>query len=209
MFWQRRCQFPGWLATSGAMMSGIEKDRTGNEPVLAAWQVRSERFVVSDRWIRIRAQACETSEGARIDPFYLIDTADVVAVTAITEDDNLVLVERQPPFGEWTDVTYKAQHRQQDVGVELARRLRLHVAELDVAELVGRCGAANVVQLVEREQSRLSRFHGSLILRDRGTMCTEPITAMRFTVPPERWMPQAPVCGTDAGLARCRPSLEP
>jgi 8-oxo-dGDP phosphatase len=47
---------------------------------------------MSDPWLTLRADSCETVEGARIDPFYVIETADVVAVIAVSADDQLVLV---------------------------------------------------------------------------------------------------------------------
>jgi 8-oxo-dGTP pyrophosphatase MutT (NUDIX family) len=59
---------------------------------LPPWRVLSSRVVMSDPWLTLRADTCETVEGARIDPFYVIETADVVAVIAISTDDQLVLV---------------------------------------------------------------------------------------------------------------------
>ncbi len=56
------------------------------------WRVLSSRVVVSDRWLTLRADTCETVEGARIDPFYVIETADVAAVIAVSTDDQLLLV---------------------------------------------------------------------------------------------------------------------
>ena len=48
--------------------------------------------------------------------------------------DDLVLLERQAPLGERADVAHEAEHRQHDVRFDLARRLRLHVAEHEVGE---------------------------------------------------------------------------
>lgn len=56
------------------------------------WRVLSSRIVVSDRWLTLRADSCETVGGARIEPYYVIETFDFVAVIAVTADDQLVLV---------------------------------------------------------------------------------------------------------------------
>ena len=56
------------------------------------WRVLASRIIVSDPWLTLRADTCETVEGARIDPFYVVETADIVAVIACTTDGQLVLV---------------------------------------------------------------------------------------------------------------------
>jgi len=59
---------------------------------LPGWRVRSSRLVVDDRWLRLRADSCETAEGVAIDPFYVIETADIAACVALTRRQELVLV---------------------------------------------------------------------------------------------------------------------
>ena len=56
------------------------------------WRVLSSRIVISDRWLTLRADSCETVDGTRIEPYYVIETFDFVAVIAVTTDDQLVLV---------------------------------------------------------------------------------------------------------------------
>ena len=56
------------------------------------WRTLSSRIVVSDRWLTLRADTCETADGVRIDPFYVVDSVDVIVAIALTEDRQLVLV---------------------------------------------------------------------------------------------------------------------
>ena len=59
---------------------------------LLPWLTLSSRVQLDDRWIRVRADACQTAEGVRIDPFYVIETPDVGVIIAITTDRQIVLV---------------------------------------------------------------------------------------------------------------------
>jgi 8-oxo-dGTP pyrophosphatase MutT (NUDIX family) len=59
---------------------------------LQPWRIHSSRLLVDDRWLRLRADACETTEGVAIDPFYVIETADVAVCVAVTQQQELVLV---------------------------------------------------------------------------------------------------------------------
>jgi len=56
------------------------------------WKVLSERTVVKDQWIDLRAQRCLTPRGAVLDPFYLLALPDFVHVVALTEEGDVVLV---------------------------------------------------------------------------------------------------------------------
>lgn len=56
------------------------------------WTVLETRSIIKDRWMRLRADACETPSGQRIDPYYVLDYPDWVCVVAITPEGELVLV---------------------------------------------------------------------------------------------------------------------
>ena len=56
------------------------------------WKVLSERIVVKDQWIDLRAQRCLTPRGAVLDPFYLLALPDFVHVVALTGSGDVVLV---------------------------------------------------------------------------------------------------------------------
>ncbi|MFZ4071909.1 MAG: NUDIX hydrolase [Caulobacterales bacterium] len=67
---------------------------------LAPWRLLSSRTLVQDRWLTVRADTLETSEGTRIDPCYVIEQPDAVAIVAVTPDQHLVLVrQHRHPFG--------------------------------------------------------------------------------------------------------------
>jgi 8-oxo-dGTP pyrophosphatase MutT (NUDIX family) len=56
------------------------------------WRINSSRVLISDKWLRVRADACESSEGAKFDPYYVIESPDFVVMFATTTDNHLVLV---------------------------------------------------------------------------------------------------------------------
>jgi 8-oxo-dGTP pyrophosphatase MutT (NUDIX family) len=56
------------------------------------WRTLASRVIVSDQWLTLRADTCETRDGVRIDPYYVVDSPDFVVMIAVTSDDQLVLV---------------------------------------------------------------------------------------------------------------------
>lgn len=69
-------------------MSDPAKDRPGPVP----WRRLSSRTLLSDPRLTVRIDACETVEGARIEPYYVIEGPDVVAALVVTSADEIVLV---------------------------------------------------------------------------------------------------------------------
>jgi 8-oxo-dGTP pyrophosphatase MutT (NUDIX family) len=61
---------------------------------LSPWEVTASEHVLDSRWLKVRADACVTSDGAVIAPFYVLEYPDWVHVVAIDDDDNLILVEQ-------------------------------------------------------------------------------------------------------------------
>lgn len=63
-------------------------------PDLPAWRVEASRYVIDDRWLRVRADDCVTEEGVRIAPFFVTEHPDWVIVVAIDRDERLLLVDQ-------------------------------------------------------------------------------------------------------------------
>lgn len=61
---------------------------------LPAWQVEGSRYVIDDRWLRVRADDCVTEEGVRIAPFFVTEHPDWVIVVAVDAHDRLLLVDQ-------------------------------------------------------------------------------------------------------------------
>ncbi len=62
--------------------------------MIKPWRTLSSERLVHDRWINLRADRCVTAGGREIAPFYVLDYPDWVHVAALTDDDQLVLVEQ-------------------------------------------------------------------------------------------------------------------
>ena len=58
------------------------------------WRVESSEQLLHDRWINLRADRCVTPGGREIAPYYVLRYPDWVHVAALTDDDQLVLVEQ-------------------------------------------------------------------------------------------------------------------
>jgi hypothetical protein len=92
--------------------------------------------------------------------------------------DDLVLLERHAPLGDRADVAHEPEHRQHDVGLELARRLALDVLEHDVREALPFGVLDDVDELVKGEQRRPPRRDLAVELRHRRAMSAESVAAM-------------------------------
>ena len=65
---------------------------------LKPWEVTGSRYVVEDRWMRLRADDCRTASGVVVAPYYVQESADWVHVAAFDEEKRL-LVTRQYRHG--------------------------------------------------------------------------------------------------------------
>lgn len=61
---------------------------------LPPWRVETSRYVIDDRWLRVRADDCVTSDGVRIAPFFVTEHPDWVIVVAIDDAGCLLLVDQ-------------------------------------------------------------------------------------------------------------------
>ncbi len=58
------------------------------------WRTLASEQLLHDRWINLRADRCVTPGGREIAPYYVLSYPDWVHVAALTDDDELVLVEQ-------------------------------------------------------------------------------------------------------------------
>ena len=65
---------------------------TGGPSEILPWRVLSSRQLHSDPRLSLRADVCETVDGARLDPYYVIESPDVVIALVVTTEDEIVLV---------------------------------------------------------------------------------------------------------------------
>lgn len=58
------------------------------------WEVLESRRMLHDRWIDVHGDKCRTVRGHIIDPYYTLTYPDWAQIVAITDDDELVLVQQ-------------------------------------------------------------------------------------------------------------------
>jgi ADP-ribose pyrophosphatase YjhB (NUDIX family) len=58
------------------------------------WQTLSSERIIQDRWVDLRADRCLTESGTEIAPFYVLTYEDWVHVVALTDEDEVILVEQ-------------------------------------------------------------------------------------------------------------------
>lgn len=68
------------------------------------WKCLSSKPLVSDRWLRLRADRCELPSGVVLDPYYVIEESDWVHIVAIAAD-GMILTVRQFRYAAGTACT--------------------------------------------------------------------------------------------------------
>ena len=58
------------------------------------WRVRESRTLLERRWLKVHEQRIDLPHGGEIDEFHLIEAPDWVAVLALTETGDVVMVEQ-------------------------------------------------------------------------------------------------------------------
>lgn len=56
------------------------------------WNTLSSRYVLDNRWLKVREDHCRTGRGAVVDAYYVIERNDFAMVVALTDDEQVVLV---------------------------------------------------------------------------------------------------------------------
>ena len=65
---------------------------------LTPWTVQASRLVLSDRWLRVRADDCLTAQGVPVAPYYVLEYPDW-AHAVVFNDEGEVLIIRQYRHG--------------------------------------------------------------------------------------------------------------
>ena len=55
------------------------------------WNVLDSEIIVDDRWLRLRVDRCQGSDGTIIDPFYIIECPDWICVLPLTPEWQVIL----------------------------------------------------------------------------------------------------------------------
>ncbi|MEK7153049.1 MAG: NUDIX hydrolase [Patescibacteria group bacterium] len=59
---------------------------------LPKWQTTDSRYLVNDRWLRLRADTCTTPDGQTIEPWYVLEYPEWVNCLVIDQEDNVILL---------------------------------------------------------------------------------------------------------------------
>ena len=62
------------------------------------WTIKSQKYLINNRWIKVRQDSVMTAKGVEIPDFYVLEYPDCVNVIAITRDGRFI-VERQYRHG--------------------------------------------------------------------------------------------------------------
>lgn len=63
-----------------------------NKEELPIWTIDSSKYVVDDRFLKLRVDSCTTPQGGTVDTYYVIESGDWVNCLAIDIDNNAVML---------------------------------------------------------------------------------------------------------------------
>lgn len=56
------------------------------------WTINSSEYVVDDRFLKLRADACTTPQGGKVDRYYVLELSDWVNCIAIDDNNNAIML---------------------------------------------------------------------------------------------------------------------
>jgi len=59
---------------------------------LKKWKTHKSDYLVSDRWIKLRSDVCETPDGHTVAPYYVLEYPDWVSGFAVDDEGNALLI---------------------------------------------------------------------------------------------------------------------
>lgn len=62
------------------------------EQNLEKWQINNSKYIVNDRWLKLRADSCTTPDGHIIEPFYVFEYPDWVNCFVIDDNNDVLMV---------------------------------------------------------------------------------------------------------------------
>mgnify|MGYP001574669252 CR=1 FL=1 len=58
---------------------------------LQKWSTTSSRYVLKDKWIKVRADACKTKSGEVVSPYYVLEYPDWVRMVVINRNNEILI----------------------------------------------------------------------------------------------------------------------
>ena len=56
------------------------------------WKTTASKYVVNDRWLKLRADTCLTPDGDVLDPWYVLEYPDWVNCVVVDAEDDIILL---------------------------------------------------------------------------------------------------------------------
>jgi len=70
------------------------KQGKNTKRIIKPWKVTRSRYVLSDKWIKVRADDCETSDGIKISPYYVLECQDWVHMVVVNKKGQILITEQ-------------------------------------------------------------------------------------------------------------------
>lgn len=58
----------------------------------SAWTIDSSKYIVNDRFLKLRVDSCTTPQGGKVGTYYVLELDDWVNCIAIDSDDNVIML---------------------------------------------------------------------------------------------------------------------
>lgn len=72
----------------------MKSNRASGRKGIPPWSVKRSRMILKNRWIKVRADECTTSDGTVISPYYVLEYPDWVHMVVINNNNQVLIVEQ-------------------------------------------------------------------------------------------------------------------
>jgi len=72
----------------------VTKSNKNTKRVIKPWKIVRSHYVLSDKWIKVRADECETGDGTRIYPYYVWEGNNWVDLVVVNNEGQVLITEQ-------------------------------------------------------------------------------------------------------------------
>lgn len=70
------------------------KSNNNHKKEIKPWKIKESRYVLEDKWIKVRADKCMTNEGVIVEPYYVLEYPDWVHMVVIDKKNRILVTEQ-------------------------------------------------------------------------------------------------------------------
>ncbi|MDP3997787.1 MAG: NUDIX hydrolase [Candidatus Andersenbacteria bacterium] len=67
------------------------KQSGSSKKTIRRWRIKSSKYILRDRWLKVRADECITDDGVVISPYYVLEYPDWIHLVVLNDKDEIMI----------------------------------------------------------------------------------------------------------------------